>query len=97
MRSVLRDLNPADASTVLSKLMNCLYLAAFIVLAVLAYLRGDPPPALPPMTQAVAVETAPAPAVLPLVPADAPPVVDPDATPVTPAGTGDDAAMGLPQ
>ena len=58
MRSVLKVLSPADASTVLSKLMNCLYLVAFIVVAVLAYLRGEPIPVALPMTQTVTVAPA---------------------------------------
>jgi len=73
---MLKTLNPADASTMLSRLFNVLYLLAFIVTLVVAIFRGDPVPVIPPLPGAnieQAVPTAP-----PCAPID---VLGPDVVP----------------
>jgi hypothetical protein len=69
-----KPLNPADASTMLSKVINVLYLLAFLVTLAVALLRGDPLPVLPSPCP-VAVEQA-APAAPPSAPLDVLPTSD---------------------
>jgi len=63
-----KSLNPADASTLLSKVVNVLYMLAFLVTLAVAVFRGDPIPVLEPCPVA-SVDLA-APAAPPSAPVD---------------------------